>query len=160
MDARNKTPGTTDPGSAMAPATELTPVNRTWVLLAEDDQDLRELLARALREDGYEVIEARDGTEVLRWLNFDGWEGAVDHFLDLMVTDVRMPGITGLEILEGLRGSRWRVPVIIISAFADEAMRKEAEKAGASAVLAKPFSLEVFRRTVARLAPPKSSSGA
>jgi DNA-binding NtrC family response regulator len=67
--------------------------------------------------------------------------------LDLVVTDVRMPIITGLAILKGLRDAHCATPVILMTAFGDEATKREAEALDA-VLFDKPFKLEVLRQTV------------
>jgi DNA-binding response OmpR family regulator len=116
------------------------------VLVAEDDPAMRNLIVAALRKDGLEVVEARDGNEF-----FEAIEAAV-HVggrrsppLSLVVSDVRMPGLSGLDVLCILRAGRWDVPVILISAFSSPAIRSEAHDLDAWAVLDKPFALDELR---------------
>jgi DNA-binding NtrC family response regulator len=117
------------------------------VLLAEDDDDMRRLVRNALREEGFHVLEARSGWELLgligsRMLARGGQP------LDLIVTDVRMQGITGIEILEGLREGDWSTPVVLMTAFGDPKLHAEASRLGALAVFDKPFDLRALRRLV------------
>jgi DNA-binding response OmpR family regulator len=109
------------------------------VLLAEDDPDMRALIAMALRADGYEVAEARDGGEALELLRGAGM-GGVAPAADLVVSDIQMPRVNGLELLERLRAGRVGIPVVLVSAFADTAVRCEARRLGAM-LLDKPFDL-------------------
>src|SRR5262245_32057755 len=97
---------------------------RVRILIAEDDVALRSFLAVALRKDGYEILEARDGAEVLGHL--EGvlctdrqWTASSPPPAapDIIVSDIRMPGLTGLEVLDAIRGARLTVPVILITAF-------------------------------------------
>ncbi len=115
------------------------------ILLAEDDGDMRQLLAKTLRADGLTVIEVGSGTELLDRLAsmlLHGKEG-----FDLIVSDVRMPGKSGLEVLGGLRRSDWSVPVVLITAFGDDELHAEASRLGAT-LLDKPFELERLRRLI------------
>lgn len=107
-------------------------------LVAEDDADMRQLLARWLESAGFDVIQAEDGDELIAWLRcFE--RGSPDAIaLDLVVSDLRMPGPSGLSVLEQLRLDDGVTPVILISAFADACLVDEAARLGA-AVLAKPF---------------------
>ncbi len=73
---------------------------RARVLLAEDDRELRRLLATELRKEGYVVEEAGSGFELLELLSDVALR---DEAFDLIVTDIRMPGLTGLSVVEGLR---------------------------------------------------------
>jgi DNA-binding NtrC family response regulator len=68
--------------------------------------------------------------------------------LDLIITDVRMHGVTGLEILAGLRENDWSTPVILMTAFGDAELHAEAMRLGALAVLDKPFELDALRTLV------------
>jgi two-component system response regulator (stage 0 sporulation protein F) len=118
------------------------------IVLAEDDDDLRVLIGSALRMDGYQVIEARDGGELLDviadWLVYRWPEEPVD----LILSDVRMPGYSGMEVLAGLRKAHWETPVILITAHGNANMRDEAAQLGANAVLGKPFDLDDLRTAV------------
>jgi DNA-binding response OmpR family regulator len=113
------------------------------VLVAEDDAATRDLIAWSFRRDGYDVVEACDGVQL-----FEAIEAAVHAGgkgpppLSLVVSDVRMPGLTGLDVLWILRAGRWRVPVILTTAFSDAEMRAEARTLGAWAILDKPFEME------------------
>jgi DNA-binding response OmpR family regulator len=112
------------------------------VLIAEDDQEFRRLLARTLRAEGYEVVETASGVDFL-----DAFADAVlkdadlDSVCDLIVTDVRMPGFSGLSILDGLRSLGCATPAIIVTAFGDDTTRAAAQSVGAL-VVDKPFELD------------------
>ncbi len=123
------------------------------VLLAEDQPEMRSLLRSALVRDGYEVIEAEDGPSLIRAII----SGLLDEHArapDLIITDVRMPGFTGLEVLARLRREEWSTPVILITAFGDEALHAEAARLGATCVLDKPFEVEDLRAAVRGLLKP------
>jgi DNA-binding response OmpR family regulator len=119
------------------------------ILLAEDDAALRELLAMALEAEGHRVIRADTGNavidEVKRVLHY-GAEGGV---LDLLVSDVRMPKLSGLVALKLLQDAEVRVPVILITAFSDIELRAQAAECGAT-LIEKPIDLGVFRAAVRR----------
>ncbi|MEZ4272166.1 MAG: response regulator [Myxococcota bacterium] len=118
--------------------------NLRRVIVADDDQEMRSLLAGALRKEGYCVVEAKDGAELLEQLEFDVEENGWVSLFDVVVSDVRMPGVTGLEVLEGIREVDESTGVILISAFADQQVHDEARRLGARRVLAKPFALDDF----------------
>jgi CheY-like chemotaxis protein len=120
-------------------------------VLAEDDCDTRTMLASALRSDGLEVLEVADGSALKKLLGstFRGTGGG--GVPDLIVTDVRMPGLTGLEVLEELRRRDWATPVILITAFDDRATQEEARRLGAAAVFRKPFALEDLETAIVNL---------
>lgn len=124
------------------------------ILVAEDDDELRYLITRALRRDGYDVLAAADGaalTAALRAVRNHGREP------DLVVSDVRMPGMSGLALLRWLRDERCAVRTVLVSAFADHEMLHDAEELGASHVLSKPFDLDDLRTVVMHLLSSKSS---
>ena len=121
------------------------------ILLAEDDDDLRGLMARALRGDGCQVIEARDGLELLDLLRKALAPASLGTPIDLVVTDVRMPGCSGLEILQGMRRAEWTVPVLVFTAFGSAETHDAARRLGAVDVLDKPLDLEEFRIAVWRV---------
>jgi len=117
------------------------------VLVVEDDPDMRALMVVALRLDGYEVSEASDGAEALRLLGTVGESENESGPPDLIVSDVRMPGLTGMQMLEQLHGEEVPIPVILVTAFGDWETHAHAEQLGAS-VLDKPFSLDDLRKRV------------
>lgn len=105
------------------------------------------MLAAALRRDGYEVAEAPHGAAVLTHLA-KTLAGSRTRKPDLIVTDVRMPGISGLEILSGLRANGWTIPIILITAFGDTEVHVNGRSLGATDVVDKPFDLAFFRHLV------------
>lgn len=115
------------------------------VLIADDDEAMRSLLSTSLRKRGFEVTECRDGHELKRALRSD--DGS--RMPSLIVSDLRMPGETGLDILHWV--GRWRpeVPMILITAFGDPRTHRRARALGASAVIDKPFKLDDFHERVA-----------
>jgi DNA-binding response OmpR family regulator len=120
---------------------------RARVLLVEDDDAMRQLVAEALRRDGYDVLEASSGlaaAQLIEDMTLREWSAGA---FDLVVSDVCMAGLNGLRLGEMLRDARWDVPVIFITAFPEEHVRECAERIGAT-VIAKPFRLEVLRRSV------------
>jgi CheY-like chemotaxis protein len=124
------------------------------VLLAEDDDDVRHLVATALRKDGHSVIEVCDGDDLVEHIGSALLFGHVRGELDpvaMVISDIRMPGPDGLEILGQLRRSDIDVPVILMSAYADPATRAQAEQLCADAFLAKPFEIDELRGVVRRL---------
>ena len=117
------------------------PARSPRVLLAEDDDAMRALVAEALTDLGYEVIEATDGEDALPWPPEDPSSDWFEFDVDLIISDYRMPRLDGLDLLALARRGHHTVPVIIISAFADIDLQQQAASLGAAAVLAKPFAL-------------------
>lgn len=117
------------------------------VLVVEDDDAMRELLAETLRRDGYDVVEASSGIEaarIIEELTMHEWSARA---IDLMVSDVCMAGMSGLQLGGLLREARWSMPMIFITAFPQSHIAEEADRLGAT-VLAKPFRMELLRRSV------------
>lgn len=112
------------------------------VLAVEDDSDLRELLVTELLDQGYEVAEAGDGTEALDMM--------IRKKYDLVITDLQMSNMGGLELLAYVRDGFPELPVIVISAFGDETSLKEAYKRGAYNILSKPFKMQEIKDVVTR----------
>ena len=116
----------------------------------EDDAAIRVGLADALRQEGYDTIEAADGTA--------GLEAALAEEIDLVLLDLMLPGPSGLEILAQVRQTRPILPVIILTAMGAENDRVAGLDLGADDYVVKPFSLRellsrvsaVLRRTPAR----------
>jgi CheY-like chemotaxis protein len=128
---------------------------RRLVLLAEDDPAFRRLVASVLEAEGYEVIEAADGVALLANVEaaLTVRRERADSFL--IVADIRMPGLTGLDVLAILRCANWATPVILITAFGDETAHAEGRELGAAVVLDKPFNVERLRSAVVETMPPR-----
>ena len=118
------------------------------ILLVEDDEDMREMLAAVLRRDGYYVVEAEDGDSAVDWLGIGILDGEPERLPSLIVSDIRLPYLSGLEILEGAHLSAWRLPVILITGFGDDYTHERARELGAECVLDKPFSMQVLRAAI------------
>ncbi|HZM17666.1 MAG TPA: response regulator [Candidatus Krumholzibacteria bacterium] len=127
----------------------LTPGAR--LVLAEDDLEMRRLLAWSLRRAGYEVVEAGNGSELLERVE-DCERNATPA--QLVITDLRMPGVTGLQAIEYLRQSGRSIPVILITAFGDPTLHQRAPRFGACAVLDKPFESEQLEALIDRWSRP------
>ena len=109
------------------------------ILLVDDEQSIQTLLSFPLRKDGYDVVQATDGRQ------------ALDRFreqpFDLVVLDVMMPRLDGLEVCRRLR-SRSSVPIIMLTAKAEEIDKVLGLELGADDYITKPFSLREFRSRV------------
>lgn len=124
---------------------------RPRIVLAEDDAEMRALLVTALLQDEYEVIEVRDGAELLRYLASECLRTLTGPPIDLVISDLRMPGRSGLEVLARLRYSDWATPFILTTAFGDPETHAEARRLGAAAVFDKPFDIDDLRTVVCNL---------
>jgi DNA-binding response OmpR family regulator len=117
------------------------------VLLAEDDPSMRRLLAGTLRRDGFQVIEVENGAELLALVGSLLLDPAAAGSVDLVISDIRMPGASGLEVLARLRAGDRVTPVFLITAFGDPATHAEAQRLGAR-TFDKPFDLRELRAAV------------
>ena len=114
----------------------------TRIILAEDDDEMRDLIASSLRKDGYDVTLAKDGGELLARLAFQSF--------DVVISDIRMPVCSGTHVLDGLRDASWTTPVILMTAFGDEETRAHVESRDA-VFFDKPFDLDDLRTAVMNL---------
>ena len=112
------------------------------ILLVEDEDDVREIERRALERYGYHVHVAVDGDDALRAAN------ALGHEIDLLVTDVVMPGPSGPRVAAELRSERPDLPVLYLSGYAAEMMPRDEELAPNTAFLGKPFTPDALARRV------------
>lgn len=125
----------------MAPAMQRA-ARRLRVFLAEDDTQMRRMIAEALRRRGHAVLESPDGPALLSDLGRVFWGPCADGEDSVIVSDARMPGTGGLAILRGIRQFPWCPPFILITAFGDEQTHQEAARLGVVRVLDKPFDLD------------------
>jgi DNA-binding response OmpR family regulator len=130
----------------MSPA----PSRRPFVLVADDDAEMRRLVAESLRKDDYDVIEESDGGRLLVRIAAIYSFAHTVHPFDLIVSDIRMPICSGFDIVKGLREAHWTTPVILMTAFGDDETRKRAEALGAI-LFDKPFPMSALRAAVRTL---------
>jgi CheY-like chemotaxis protein len=137
-------------GTAPANESRLAEPDPAIILVADDDRELRSAVARILRGDGYEVIEVADTTELLDYLAAVAFFGGMLHdaIPDLILSDLQMPGGERRDVLGGLQRSSRSIPYVVMTAFADDELRAEASRRGATVVLEKPFDRDRLRMTV------------
>jgi CheY-like chemotaxis protein len=113
------------------------------VLVAEDAQDVRNLIAAHLKRSGHEVLLAGDGGQA--------FEIAVDEQPDLAIVDIMMPGLNGYELIEKLRQipQTQELPIIVLTARAGGADKAHAYRVGADAFIQKPFELQRLTKEIA-----------
>lgn len=119
------------------------------LLVAEDDKDFRGLVAAALRSDGYEIVEVSTGFELLDALTGLSILDADARAFDLVISDVRMPGLSGISALARLGHDQKAPPVIFVTAFGDDEVHEQERSVGAIAVLDKPLDMDDLRAFVA-----------
>src|SRR5258706_3003074 len=107
------------------------------ILVADDEQNLRRVLVALLRRDGHEVVQAASGEEAIEQL----------ADVDVVITDLRMPGADGMEVLRTASKNHPHVPVIMITAYGSVGQAVEAIKAGAFDYIEKPFDQDSIRIT-------------
>jgi CheY-like chemotaxis protein len=110
------------------------------VLLVEDDAENRELMAEVLGLSGYEVVTAATGQDGLRTLS--------ETSVDVVVTDLGMPGMGGLEVAKAAKAIAPAVPVVIVTGYVDREDVSRARGKHVDAVLVKPVDPEVLAQTV------------
>jgi DNA-binding response OmpR family regulator len=124
------------------------------LLIAEDDREMRRFLVESFEEEGYRVTEAENGEELRRRISASSRSRGASG-PDILVSDIRLPGLTGLELLADLRKTDWSLPVILITAFGDESVHREGKRLGAAMVLDKPFDAEDLVNAVRELVPAR-----
>lgn len=110
------------------------------VVLAEDDEDMRTLVAHALREAGAAVEEIASGRDLLARML--AALDAREAMPDVVVSDVRMPGTSGIEVLRELRRRGCEVPVVLLTGFGDADLHEEVRACGHARLFDKPFDLD------------------
>jgi CheY-like chemotaxis protein len=112
------------------------------ILIAEDEETLRELCARALATDGHQVKAAGDGSEALDML-----AGGKEQF-DLLLTDIRMPIMDGIALSLAAARDYPDMTILLMTGYADQRERASGLDAIIHDVIAKPFSVATLRATV------------
>jgi DNA-binding NtrC family response regulator len=137
------------PTAAQAPSSTARAVRRErTILVIEDDEEMRRMLVHILSREGYEVVDVADATQALDWLGLCLVDGSLENIPALIVSDIRLPDLSGFELLEGLRCATVEVPVILITGFPSQETFEDAFELGAARVLSKPFALDDFRLSV------------
>ncbi|MBK7858621.1 MAG: response regulator [Archangiaceae bacterium] len=108
------------------------------VALAEDDELLRESLREALEHDGWAVLTLEDGFELADYLEL----AAPKRPPAVVLTDVRMPGVDGLEVIERARQRGVTCPVVVMTSFPDASLAERAKRLGNTRLIAKPQELD------------------
>jgi len=129
--------------SSLAVRTTSNPAKLQRIVVAEDDEDASATIAAAMADDRYEVIVVEDDAQLFQCLDTIACESRRGP--DLITMDVCMPGRSGIELLEAVRGRGWRTPVVLVTAFVSPDLRFRTRKAGSAAVIAKPFTADELR---------------
>jgi len=110
---------------------------KATILIVEDEAKMRRLLELDLGDDGFQILSAEDAETGLKLLQ--------NNLVDLVITDLKMPGMNGLDFLQAVKRFQAALPVIVMTAFGTVETAVEAMKAGASDYVLKPFSLDEMR---------------
>lgn len=113
------------------------------ILVVDDEAVIRGLLEKVLTRDGYTVLTANDGEMALGVL--------AEHKVDIVVSDIRMPNMDGLELLETMRQKYPIIPVMIMTAYGETFSVKDALLLGADEYIAKPFKIQEFSELVEKV---------
>lgn len=113
------------------------------VVVADDSRVMRQIVIRTLRQAGYDwwdIEEAEDGADALNRIKTSK--------PDFVLSDWNMPEMTGIEVLRSLRSSGDQTPFAFVTSETSDAMREQAQQAGALFLIGKPFNADVFRDTI------------
>jgi DNA-binding NtrC family response regulator len=117
--------------------------NKSKILVADDEKLVRWSIAQALTKEGYEVVMAASGRETV--------DLASQEVFDLIITDLKMSDVDGLEVLKNLRQVQVNSKVIVITAYATESLARDSLEMGASLFISKPFDLNYMKEVVNRI---------
>ena len=112
------------------------------ILIVEDEATTSWALAEGLSDDGFTIDTFRTAEDAWAWLE--------DGHSDLVISDLRLPGMSGLELARRLRRGRHAQPVLIVTAYATPEIVRELLAAGVVECFPKPFPMDALRRTVQR----------
>ena len=113
------------------------------VLIVDDEPGMRSLLTRVMEKEGYSSSACADGVEALQVFEGEEW--------DLVIADIDMPGMDGIELLKRIRNDRPQVPVLMITAYATVETAVEAMKLGAYDYITKPFAMDELKIVVGKV---------
>ena len=116
------------------------------ILVVDDEPDVRKVVRMTLTRAGYDVIEAEDGEKAIEVIN----EGENPLLVDVIVTDIRMPKINGVEVIYYFQQHYPRVPIIVITAFPEMEMATDLLKKGIVDYLVKPTEKANLLNSVAK----------
>jgi len=111
------------------------------ILIVDDSVSMRQMAQIVLKQNGYEIVQAQDGKEALSTFNEE---------IDVVVTDLNMPNLDGIELIKSIRGGsvNTRVPIIMLTTESEETKKQEGKKAGATAWLTKPFNKDALLKVL------------
>lgn len=116
------------------------------VMIVDDEPDIRKVVRMALQKAGYDVVEAEDGQKAIEIIN----TGENRLMLDVIICDIRMPKINGVEAITYFRKEYPRVPLIVLTGFPDTEMATSFLRDGVVDYLVKPVEGEKLKASVAK----------
>jgi len=114
------------------------------ILIADDEESMRSLVARAIAMDGHQTVTASDGSEALEII------GREDGAFDLLLTDIKMPVMDGIALALTVKRDFPEIPILLMTGFADQRERASGLDAIVVDVVTKPFSVADIRAAAAR----------
>jgi two-component system chemotaxis response regulator CheY len=115
------------------------------ILVTDDSVSMRQMTSIILKQAGYEVIEAVDGTDALEKLNED---------IKVLITDYNMPNMNGIELIKAVRSGSVNksIPILMVTTESEDAKKQEGKQAGATGWITKPFDKETLVGTLKKIA--------
>ena len=126
-------------------------MKQSSILVVDDERSVTDMLTENLKEEGYRCVTAATGEEALKKIS--------ENNIDLMILDLKLPGISGIDVLKEVRAVHPEVPVIIVTAAGDAQTAVEAMKIGAIDYITKPFELERVNDSVSLALKARALSG-
>jgi PAS domain S-box-containing protein len=142
------------PAAERPGAVEPLPRGSEWILVVDDEDGVRDFIERALQRLGYHVMAVPSGEEALASVR-----GYFSEPIDLLITDVVLPGMSGPELATALSGSRPGMPVLYVSGYASDVTAFHGLPGLAANVLAKPFGMDTLVRKVRTILDERSAHG-
>ena len=118
--------------------------HKPLVLVAEDEDELRTLISLRLSSAGLHVRELEDGLELADYIALAQKSSQRLPMPHLILTDVRMPGATGLEVIRTIRSQELDFPIVVLTAYPDDQLVEDAERLGDTQVVSKPIDLDAL----------------
>ncbi len=131
-------------------------MNRKHILVLDDDLNLRRSLEFILEAADFRVTSEGDSRKALEKVlsTRDGSAGSID----LLITDIQMPGLTGLQLIDELRRRAFTMPVLVITGYGDARLREALKTRGCNSCLDKPFDEEKLIEEVFRILPGRAKA--
>jgi DNA-binding NtrC family response regulator len=110
------------------------------ILIAEDDCDIRNILTVILGDEGYEIIQAENGQQALKTIR--------TQHIDLLLLDIKMPNLSGIDVLYYMHKEGYKIPVIILTAYLQAKEDPEVKQKNVLAFLVRPISFDELKSKI------------